>query len=151
MAGDYEVGYRKPPKHTQFKPGQSGNRSGRPRTRKMVTNRMDMRRSFMKAMEQEVTVVRDGQRTQVVAIHALYDQLLKKALAGDLRSSKLLIETYSGLVMEDEDDRMKLAEELGRFVRAREKAEDEAWERMTPEERDMADDLAARRARRRES
>ena len=27
----YEVGYGKPPKHTQFKPGQSGNRKGRPR------------------------------------------------------------------------------------------------------------------------
>ena len=27
----YEIGYGKPPKHTQFKPGQSGNSKGRPR------------------------------------------------------------------------------------------------------------------------
>lgn len=27
---DYEVGYGKPPKHSQFKPGQSGNPEGRP-------------------------------------------------------------------------------------------------------------------------
>lgn len=27
--GDYEVGYGKPPKHSQFKPGQSGNPRGR--------------------------------------------------------------------------------------------------------------------------
>ena len=27
---DYEVGYGKPPKHTQFKRGQSGNPNGRP-------------------------------------------------------------------------------------------------------------------------
>ena len=27
---DYEIGYKKPPKHTQFKPGQSGNPKGRP-------------------------------------------------------------------------------------------------------------------------
>ena len=27
---DYEVGYKKPPKHTQFQPGQSGNPAGRP-------------------------------------------------------------------------------------------------------------------------
>lgn len=26
---DYEVGYKKPPKHTRFKPGQSGNPRGR--------------------------------------------------------------------------------------------------------------------------
>lgn len=31
---DYEVGYKKPPKHGQFKPGQSGNRSGRGRKNK---------------------------------------------------------------------------------------------------------------------
>lgn len=27
---DYEVGYKKPPKHSQFKKGQSGNPKGRP-------------------------------------------------------------------------------------------------------------------------
>ncbi len=29
--GGYDVGYRKPPKHTRFKPGQSGNPRGRPK------------------------------------------------------------------------------------------------------------------------
>lgn len=29
--GHYDVGYGKPPKHSQFKKGQSGNRQGRPR------------------------------------------------------------------------------------------------------------------------
>ena len=28
---DYEVGYGKPPKNTQFQPGQSGNPKGRPK------------------------------------------------------------------------------------------------------------------------
>jgi hypothetical protein len=28
---DYPVGYKKPPRHTQFKPGQSGNPRGRPK------------------------------------------------------------------------------------------------------------------------
>ena len=30
-AAEYEIGYRKPPKHTQFKKGQSGNPKGRPK------------------------------------------------------------------------------------------------------------------------
>ena len=29
--GDYEIGYGRPPKQYQFKPGQSGNPRGRPR------------------------------------------------------------------------------------------------------------------------
>ena len=32
-SGDYEVGYRKPPKATQFQPGQSGNPKGRPKNK----------------------------------------------------------------------------------------------------------------------
>ena len=31
MSRDYEIGYGKPPKKHQFKPGQSGNRKGRPK------------------------------------------------------------------------------------------------------------------------
>ena len=31
---DYEVGYGKPPRKSQFKPGQSGNPKGRPKGRK---------------------------------------------------------------------------------------------------------------------
>ena len=29
--GDYEVGYGKPPKHSQFRPGDTANPRGRPR------------------------------------------------------------------------------------------------------------------------
>jgi Family of unknown function (DUF5681) len=32
-AGDYGVGYARPPKATQFQPGSSGNRAGRPKGR----------------------------------------------------------------------------------------------------------------------
>ena len=34
--GNYEVGYRKPPQHTRFKPGQSGNPRGRPKAEKSL-------------------------------------------------------------------------------------------------------------------
>ncbi len=31
MSGDYDVGYGKPPQHTRFRKGQSGNPTGRPK------------------------------------------------------------------------------------------------------------------------
>lgn len=39
MSGDYEVGYGKPPVHTRFKKGQSGNPSGKAGPRKMRRRR----------------------------------------------------------------------------------------------------------------
>ncbi len=37
MSEDYEIGYGKPPEHTQFKKGQSGNSKGRPKGSKNLT------------------------------------------------------------------------------------------------------------------
>ena len=34
MSDKYKIGYGKPPKHSQFKPGQSGNPRGRPKPKK---------------------------------------------------------------------------------------------------------------------
>ena len=46
MSDDYEVGYGKPPKSRQWKPGQSGNPKGRP---KGARNRLGTQ--FLEALE----------------------------------------------------------------------------------------------------
>ena len=43
---EYEVGYKKPPKSGQFKPGQSGNRKGRPK--KNISGKSIFEKHFMK-------------------------------------------------------------------------------------------------------
>ena len=52
---DYEVGYKKPPKDTQFKPGQSGNPLGRPKGTK------NLKTDLMEELGQKI-VVREGDR-----------------------------------------------------------------------------------------
>jgi hypothetical protein len=48
----YEIGYCKPPKHTRFKPGQSGYPSGRPRGRR------NLRTAVRDALKEKITMRR---------------------------------------------------------------------------------------------
>lgn len=50
------VGYKKPPRHTRFKPGQSGNPNGRPR--KKVT----LAESIQKELNTRITVNEGGKQ-----------------------------------------------------------------------------------------
>ena len=53
-SGDDKIGYGRPPKHTRFKKGQSGNPGGRPR--KGGTVKIDIEA----LLKQPVTVVQNG-------------------------------------------------------------------------------------------
>ena len=60
MPKDYEVGYRKPPKHTQFKEGQSGNPAGRPKG----TN--NLKTDLIEELGEQI-LIREGDRTFTVS------------------------------------------------------------------------------------
>jgi len=45
----YEIGYCKPPKHTRFRPGQSGHPSGRPR------GQLNFRTAVREALKEKIT------------------------------------------------------------------------------------------------
>jgi hypothetical protein len=82
---DGQVGYRKPPVHTRFKPGQSGNPKGRPKgPRNLATE-------LARAMAMPVPVTVNGRRKNVRTITALIWRLREKALGGDHKSLLLLI------------------------------------------------------------
>lgn len=86
---DYEVGYGKPPKHTQFKPGQSGNPRGRPRGTK------NLKTDLMEELGEKI-VVREGEETRRVSKQrAVVKTLVAKTLKGDARAGRLL----TGLMM----------------------------------------------------
>lgn len=57
--GDYEVGYGKPPEHSQFKKGQSGNPNGRPRKAK-TNSRGSWADIVFEECQREFTVKENG-------------------------------------------------------------------------------------------
>ena len=76
---DGNVGYRRPPRHSRFRKGQSGNPSGRRKG-------SGIRSALEKVLDRKVTATVDGERRKVPLTEALVLQLAQKALAGDVRS-----------------------------------------------------------------
>ena len=74
-AGD-EIGYGKPPVHTRFRKGQSGNPKGRPRGRKKEP-------PYEAVLGQMVTIREEGIERRVTAAEAFGLYLTKRGLDGD--------------------------------------------------------------------
>ena len=83
----YTVGYGRPPLHTRFQPGQSGNRPGRPKGARNLTTEL-------KAVLAEMVVVREGERSRKVPkLRALITALVNRAIKADQRATATLITT----------------------------------------------------------
>ena len=84
--GDYEVGYGKPPRHTRFAKGQSGNPRGRPRGAKNFTTLLE------EALNEPVTVTENGGRRKVSKRQAIITQLVNRSATADFRAIKILLD-----------------------------------------------------------
>lgn len=85
MSDDYEVGYGKPPKHSRFKKGQSGNPHGRPpKSRNFST---DLRQE----LDIPITVRESGAPREITRQQALIIRTLEQALAGDLKAISMMV------------------------------------------------------------
>jgi hypothetical protein len=81
VSDDYEVGYKRPPKRTRWKKGESGNRNGR-RSRRPLR----LIEVIDKLLLTPVTVTETGLASQMPAVGAIVLQLLRKELAGNRRA-----------------------------------------------------------------
>jgi uncharacterized protein DUF5681 len=84
-AGDYEVGYGRPPRETQFKPGNRANPRGRHKGSK---NTATMARE---ALERPVTVTQNGAQRKMTVRQLAYRKLADKAVMGDQKALAFLL------------------------------------------------------------
>ncbi len=91
-AGDYRVGYKRPPKEYQFKSG-SGNPRGRPKGVR------DPDAVFRKVLNAKVTINHNGRKSKTTIREALVWAVLELSTTGDTRAmqwvSKLLYRFYA--------------------------------------------------------
>lgn len=92
----YDVGYKKPPKHSQFKPGESGNPKGRKKGKK------NFKTELLEEMYEKVVIQEKGKPCSISKQRVLLKQQINKAMQGDTQSAKLLLGWMQQIVVEEE-------------------------------------------------
>lgn len=128
MAGKkkgYEVGYRKPPKHTQFKKGQSGNPSGKP---KKILSEDEI---VLRELNARVPITEGGKQKRMAKMEIVLKRQVNLAMQGDPKAVRFVMENYRTalknreaadedgvmhvtLVFDEEEERMKQIAESNR-------------------------------------
>jgi hypothetical protein len=83
---DYEVGYGRPPRHTRFKSGQSGNPKGRPK------GRLSLEAALNRALRETVDVIdKNGRRRKLSKLDAAVTGLVNRSVKGDAKATQQLL------------------------------------------------------------
>jgi hypothetical protein len=123
---DYAVGYRKPPLHSRFQKGRSGNPEGGRRHRRHRTRRL--RALLEEVLDRGPATTRGRVRRPATRREAIITALVEKSVAGDLRAVKLLLDLMQKTELarfptpdfDEEDPREFLIREIDRLAAAEE-------------------------------
>src|SRR6202048_5380642 len=88
-ASDYQVGPGRPPLHTRFKKGQSGNPGGR--------SAKSLPALLADALNETVVMTIDGRRRTITKREAIVTQMVDKSASADLRATKMPIDMMSDI------------------------------------------------------
>ena len=106
---DPEVGYGRPPRATQFKPGKSGNPKGRPKGAKGESILL------REILERRIATSSGHGRRKITVLEGILLRIAENALKGDPKSAAFLLNRFAALVSGElqpqdlsEDDRAVL-------------------------------------------
>lgn len=137
MSKDYKVGYRKPPKDTQFKKGQSGNPQGRPK------GSCNFSTDLKDTLKEPVRLTKGGKPKTVSTQLATLWRLREKALAGDARSLDRYIELARTYNDEEIAAAVKLSQSDAEILEAYNEQQLRRAEEAPPDDNNDARDDAA--------
>ena len=125
----YDIGYGKPPKHTQFAKGQSGNTRGRPK------GTLNLATVLERTLREKVVINENGSRKTITKLEAAITQLVNKAASGDGHAVRYLCQ----LVISAEE-RSGVVEPVTQFSDTDQKVMDNVLKRFQQTFRETSDE-----------
>ena len=116
---NYKVGYRKPPKETQFKKGTSGNPSGRPK------KAPDFFAELRREANRLIPINENGRTVRISKLKGIARQTTNKALTGHNSSVKTFVGFYQQGVEEETSSASQQVKDLERYNNPRELTREE--------------------------
>jgi hypothetical protein len=99
MSEDYEVGYKKPPKASQFKKGKSGNPKGRPKHRLRPAATL-----LLEELAKSIEIIEKGVRRTVTKQEALMMAVVNQSIKGDPPARRYVLEELKHHRIRDEEE-----------------------------------------------
>jgi hypothetical protein len=91
VTSNYRVGYGKPPRQYQFKPGQSGNRKGRPKGAKTTATLL------RELLDRKITIRSEDAVHRISIREAMLTRFAEAALKDDTKCASFLLQRYDAL------------------------------------------------------
>jgi hypothetical protein len=123
--GDYAVGYGKPPRHTRFTKGQSGNPRGR------LPGAKNLKTLLSDALNEFVIVTENGGHRKITKREAIITQLVNRSATADLRAIKILLD----MLRDIEGQTEPASPETSAFIEADEKVIEQLRARFSKAEK----------------
>lgn len=101
---DYEVGYKKPPVHTRFQRGNSGNGKGRKKGRR------NLKSDLLDELAERINLNEGDRKIRISKQRALVKALVVKGIKGNERATNLVLNLLLRIGGEDERTAEPLSE-----------------------------------------
>lgn len=102
---DYKIGKGRPPRHSQWEKGISGNPGGKKK------GTLNLETTFREALLRPVTVSMDGEKKVISVLEALVMRLLDAGMKGDIKAINSILDRIEGLISSDRKQDNETSEE----------------------------------------